>query len=251
MRPLFLPLLTFFLLSISTLASAQGYTPIVGIPGMADNNSLSTEGYVQALYKLSITAACLIALVKIIWAGVKWTLSDVVTDKGSAKKDIWSALFGLLIILCAVLVLNTINPNLTKLNIFGDAPSLEDIEGTEPPPPRTEVDQCPTGTTYTLSVTGEVTCVTSLPTLEEDYRDDPDAGQAWCGPTLTYNAVSNTCDQIQEVYAIPDYVLQSIEENADGDAFWYQQNGRNWCQSAYPGTDFDVDNKTCVPDSAF
>lgn len=218
---------------------------------MADNSSLSTEGYVQALYKLSITAACLIALVKIIWAGVKWTLSDVVTDKGSAKKDIWSALLGLLIILCAVIVLNTINPELTKLNIFGNAPSLEDINAPEPLPPRTEVDQCPSGTVYTKAVDGTVTCVTALPPLDEDYTDTPDEGQAWCGPTLTYNPLTNTCDQIQEVYSIPDYVLQDIEEMADGDAFWYQQNGRNWCQSAYPGTDFDVDNKTCVPENAF
>ena len=248
----FLPLTIMLLyLSITTLAHAQGYTPIVGIPGMADNSSLSTEGYVQALYKLSITAACLIALVKIIWAGVKWTLSDVVTDKGSAKKDIWSALLGLLIILCAVIVLNTINPELTKLNIFGNAPSLEDINAPEPLPPRTEVDQCPSGTTYTVSVNGGVTCVTPLPPLEEDYRDEPNVGQAFCGLTLTYNATTNTCDVVQEVYTIPDSVLEKIEIDADGDAFWYQQNGRNWCQSMHPGTDFDVDNKTCVPDNAF
>ena len=107
MPPLTITVFTLLLLGVSTLAQAQGYTPIVGIPGMANNDSLSTEGYVQALYKLSITAACLIALVKIVWAGVKWTLSDVVTDKGSAKKDIWGALVGLLIILSAVLVLNT------------------------------------------------------------------------------------------------------------------------------------------------
>jgi hypothetical protein len=124
-------LLTLSISAIAYTASAAteyGYQPIVGIPGI-NSNALSTEGYVNALYKLSITVACLLALYKIIFGGVKWALSDVVTDKGEAKKDIKGALLGLLIVLSAVLVLNTINPNLTQLNIFGEgAPSLDAIE---------------------------------------------------------------------------------------------------------------------------
>lgn len=133
-KTLLIGLATFAPLCVVTLASAQGYTPIVGIPGV-DSNALSTEGYVTALYRLSITVACLLALYKIIFGGVKWALSDVVTDKGDAKKDIKSALLGLLIVLSAVLILNTINPNLTQLNIFGEgAPSIDSIEGNTPQP---------------------------------------------------------------------------------------------------------------------
>ncbi len=127
-KTLLIGIATFAPLCVVTLASAQGYTPIAGVPGI-DVNALSTEGYVTALYKLSITVACLLALYKIIFGGVKWALSDVVTDKGEAKKDIKGALLGLLIVLSAVLILNTINPNLTQLNIFGEgAPSIDAIE---------------------------------------------------------------------------------------------------------------------------
>lgn len=112
-------------------ATQYGYQPIVGIPGV-DSNALSTEGYVTALYKLAITVACLLALYKIIFGGVKWALSDVITTKGEAIKDIKGALLGLLIVLSAVLILNTINPNLTQLNIFGEgAPSIDAIENEE------------------------------------------------------------------------------------------------------------------------
>jgi hypothetical protein len=55
------------------------------------------------------------AVVKIIFAGVKYMLSDLVTSKEAAKKDIRGALIGLLIVLGAVLILNTINPQLKGL----------------------------------------------------------------------------------------------------------------------------------------
>lgn len=96
------------------------YRPMVVIPGLDPDNQ-STDEYVNALYVLSITIAAFLAVVKIIFGGVKWMLSDVVTDKSSAKKDIWGAIIGLLIVLAAVLVLNTINPNLTKLKFLGNA----------------------------------------------------------------------------------------------------------------------------------
>lgn len=99
------------------------YQPIVELPRL-DPDSQSAEEYVQALFFLSIAAAAILAFIKIMYAGIKWMLSDVVTDKQSAKKDIWGALFGLAIVLSAVLVLTTINPNLVRLNIFGDAPQI-------------------------------------------------------------------------------------------------------------------------------
>jgi hypothetical protein len=103
------------------------YEPIVEIPRL--ENTQSTEQYVNALYLLAITIAALLAVVKIIFGGVKWMLSDVVTDKSAAKKDIRGALLGLLIVLSAVIILNTINTDLTNLNILGDAASIGDTGG--------------------------------------------------------------------------------------------------------------------------
>lgn len=119
--------------------AAVTYTPLVEIPRL--ENTQSTEQYVNALYLLAITIAALLAVVKIIFGGVKWMLSDVVTDKSAAKKDIRGALLGLLIVLSAVIILNTINTDLTNLNILGDAEGIGNTRDEEelPPPPNTVI----------------------------------------------------------------------------------------------------------------
>jgi hypothetical protein len=101
------------------------YKPLVGIPGIDTSKAISTEQYVNVLYYLSITVAGLLAVVQIIYGGVEWTFSDAFTEKSSAKTRIQGALLGLLIVLSAVLILNTINTNLTTLNIFGNAPKVD------------------------------------------------------------------------------------------------------------------------------
>ena len=55
---------------------------------------------------------------------MKYSLSDIVTDKASAKHDIQGVLLGLAILLIPFIVLNTINPNLTSLNILKSAQKL-------------------------------------------------------------------------------------------------------------------------------
>ncbi len=107
-------------LPIAVFAQAT-YTPLVGIPGVdpaADFNE-----YINSLYALSISIAALLAVIKIVIAGVKWMTTDVVTSKGDAKKDIQGALIGLLIVLAAVLILTVINPNLTDVNLTLDNPA--------------------------------------------------------------------------------------------------------------------------------
>lgn len=64
---------------------------------------------------MAIIVAAVIAVIKLILAGAQYVLSGVVTDKANAKKDIRSALVGLLIILAAITLLTTINPNITNL----------------------------------------------------------------------------------------------------------------------------------------
>lgn len=133
--------LTITLLSIGTVVFAQEstsatfYKSLVTIPGIDPN--ASTEGYVNALYFLSITIAALLAVFRIIYGGIQYMLSDVVTSKSEAIKSIRGALLGLLIVLGAVLILNTINVNLTTLNIFQNAPALAPFESTNNNPSST------------------------------------------------------------------------------------------------------------------
>ena len=51
-------------------------------------------------------------------------LSDIVTSKENAKKEIQGALLGLLVILSAVLILDTINPELKNFSILRNAQPL-------------------------------------------------------------------------------------------------------------------------------
>lgn len=94
------------------------FIPLVGLPGDFDSDDFGS--YINFLYVLSISLAALLAVIKIIVAGVKWMLTDVVTAKADAKRDITGALLGLLIVLSAVVILTWINPNLVEFDILAD-----------------------------------------------------------------------------------------------------------------------------------
>ena len=93
---------------------AVEYAPLVDIPYLTGGGVSDFSSFINTLYALSISIAALLAVVKIIIAGMKWMLSDVVTNKSEAKKDIQSALLGLLIIIAAVLIISVINPDIVN-----------------------------------------------------------------------------------------------------------------------------------------
>jgi hypothetical protein len=127
--------LVFIVLLLPVVALAQ-YKPLVGIPGVDPNADFNA--YINALYTISIGIAALLAVIKIIIAGVKWMLTDIVTSKQEAKSDITNATIGLIIVIAAVLILNVINPNLTTTSVFVSqinerAPSVTPTESAGPP----------------------------------------------------------------------------------------------------------------------
>ncbi len=112
MKPYIYTLLL-LILALPIVTFAQ-FRPLVGIPGVSAG---SFDSYINALYALSISIAALLAVIKIIIAGVKWMMTDVVTSKGEAKKDIQGALVGLLIVLAAVLIISVINPDIGVVDL--------------------------------------------------------------------------------------------------------------------------------------
>lgn len=122
MKNTFLFLLTFIVLLLPVVTLAQvKYAPLIEIDGLT--NSVQGESfsqYVNFLYGFSIAIAALLAVIKIIIAGVKYMLSSLPGTKGDAKTEIQGALLGLLLILGAYLILNTINPALTNTAIQFD-----------------------------------------------------------------------------------------------------------------------------------
>ena len=125
------------------LAHAE-FKPFQTLPGLQNAGNLTTQQYIDALYVIAIAAASILAVFKLMWAGVQYMLSEVVTKKEDAKKDIRGALLGLLVILAAVTILNTINPNLTKIDFLRNASPAHSI-------PPNSTDNTSSGQGSTLS----------------------------------------------------------------------------------------------------
>lgn len=114
----YLPIFILVLLTLPVLALAQEkFVPLVGIPGL-DPNKSSFQGYINALFTLAISVAAVLAVIKLIMAGVQYMFSEIPSVKSDAKGDIWGAILGLLIIIGSVTLLNTINTNLTSFDVF-------------------------------------------------------------------------------------------------------------------------------------
>lgn len=115
------------------LAVDAKFTPLVGIPNVNDPSTATLPEYINALYMLTIAVGALIAVVKIAIAGVKWSMTDVVTSKSEARKDIEGALIGLGILLIPFIVLSFIYPGLVKLDVLSGANPVTNINRTTSP----------------------------------------------------------------------------------------------------------------------
>jgi hypothetical protein len=99
-------------------AEVSPYVPLVGLPGLPVTGAKSIPEYINQVYLLVIGIGALAGVLRIAWAGVKYSLSDVVTEKSEAKHDITGVLMGLAILLVPFAVLSTINPDLVNLNVL-------------------------------------------------------------------------------------------------------------------------------------
>lgn len=121
-------ILVAFLVLTPVLSYAQVKT-FQNLPGLENAGNLTTAQYIDALYVIAIVAASILAVFKLIIAGVKYMTSEIVPTKSKAKEDIQGALLGLLIILGAVTLLSTINPNLTNLDFLRNADPTKPVQG--------------------------------------------------------------------------------------------------------------------------
>lgn len=129
-------LFTLYTGGVPVFAETGGYVPIVGIPGLTNDGTRSLADFFNTAYVVLIGLGALFAVLKISLAGVKYSLSDLISSKSEARNDIYGSLLGLAILLIPYIVLSTINPNLVNLNVLegGLAPlQLESNKGKAPP----------------------------------------------------------------------------------------------------------------------
>ena len=145
---------------------AINYIPMVDLPGVTvSNGTTSFASYASALYVEYILVAARLAVILLVLAGAKYMMTDVVSGKGQAVEDIKGSLLGLLIIIAAFVILNTINPNLNKISIVGIIPNTSVNGGglggfltwTGTAPSITP-DDCQAGQTFYACGTGLVGC---------------------------------------------------------------------------------------------
>ena len=115
--------LCFFLLSLTSVS-------IVFAQGLTETQSNLTQGtnidssaqelptYIVNIYRVGVGIVAILAVVVIMWGGLLWIMAGGNTGQiDNAKQWISGAVLGLFIALTSYVILNTINPQLTNLNI--------------------------------------------------------------------------------------------------------------------------------------
>lgn len=204
-------------------AAPAQYVPLVGIPQLKDANANNLADYFNNIYLLTIALGALAAVVKIMIAGVKYSFTDIITSKGDAKNEIQGTLLGLGILLIPFIVLNTIYPKLTSLDILAGATKTNLTEGTTATDNTQDGQQYPPGTVVKQEIkeySFERTAVTP-PTDEltagvAEYIYDSSGAEADCrslkGRFQKTSADTGKCTYLRIIEPNPETQICSPEE---------------------------------------
>ncbi|MBI2674023.1 MAG: hypothetical protein HYX23_01950 [Candidatus Zambryskibacteria bacterium] len=115
----FLLFTIYYLLPTVSLART-GYELLAPIPlsgaGSAPTETTTASPYIRGVFMLTIGIATGLAVIMIIFGGIKYMSTDAFTGKNEAKETIQNAIWGLLLIIAAWLILYTINQKLVEFN---------------------------------------------------------------------------------------------------------------------------------------
>jgi hypothetical protein len=116
----YIRILIFVLVFVSAVKIAVAENINVFLAQVANPNPI---GIINQFYQFALLISGLLAFGAIVYGGIKYILAAG-NPSGQTEGREWikSALLGLLLLLGAYLVLNTINPNLTKLSLPGLTP---------------------------------------------------------------------------------------------------------------------------------
>ncbi len=102
-------------------------------PGETINASVGAENVFNQIFSLSIRIGAMLAVFMFIWGGLNMIMArDNASNITRGKEKMKNAIFGLLMLLSTFIVLNTINPDLVDISLFGDGTvSLDTTRDTE------------------------------------------------------------------------------------------------------------------------
>lgn len=115
-------LITFLVLGFVFLVGdssfAQTYKPLEPIPGTPEGDQSTFPGYIEAIYRFAIWTVGIAALLMISIGGFMYFTAAGNTSRiETAKKVIGDALFGLVAVMVAWIILYKINPDLVRINL--------------------------------------------------------------------------------------------------------------------------------------
>jgi len=118
------------------IGNQLGYCPLEPLPGLQNVANINFAQFLGAIFKLLITAGALFAVILLVIGGIGYIISGSGVEIGEAKRRIWAALYGFIILVGAWLLLYTINPTLLNFNlnsIGGNPDSNADTTSTNAP----------------------------------------------------------------------------------------------------------------------
>jgi hypothetical protein len=107
--------------------ATSGFTALAPIPGLTDANTVNSASglnmntlavFFNNLYKYMVGLAAILAVVMIIYAGIRIAVNkDNVSVLMDSKSQIWQAILGLVLVLSPALVFSIINPSILNLSL--------------------------------------------------------------------------------------------------------------------------------------
>ncbi len=108
-------ILFFFVMFAVVNAADVGNEPIK-ITGYENLSGNDISGTINKFYKTAIVLGGIAAVLVIVIGGIMYAVSGAINKKNKGKDIIVSAISGLVLLLGAYVILNTVNPQLTKLS---------------------------------------------------------------------------------------------------------------------------------------
>jgi len=139
------PIFYFFSFAMARAAASSPAVIDTNLPGPYSVSSTGPVAIVGNIYYFALGIGGLLAFGSIVYAGIKWAASQGNPSSISDAKDqITQAALGLVMLMGAYIILNTINPQLTILEIPKLTAVKEAAEGAPPAGP-TSTSTCPIG----------------------------------------------------------------------------------------------------------
>lgn len=105
-----------FVLAAENFVTLVPSLPIIG-------KQTDVPSLLNGLFAITVGIAAILAVLEFIIGGFQYMSSEALSQKGDGRSRMESAVLGLILILVSILILNTINPDITSLNIFRHVPA--------------------------------------------------------------------------------------------------------------------------------